>query len=145
MRHPLVLVEPSKLETTIMPGVSVAICSVGISTLFGSILTRNRLFPLRIITPPTFLVASTAYFLPKHFDNITSYTAALEKSHTPGLYKAQVQLAHNLEGIRAQVMGLVTQASQKTSETATRVFPWLESASGLTLTKQRSSQPEREV
>ncbi|KAK9894809.1 hypothetical protein P389DRAFT_172301 [Cystobasidium minutum MCA 4210] len=118
---------------------------VGISTLFGSILTRNRLFPLRIITPPAFLIASTAYFLPKHFDNVTTYTAALEKSHTPELYKAQLQLAHNLEGVRARTAALIGQASQKTNETAGRVFPWLESTSGLTLTKQCPSQPEREV
>lgn len=99
-----------------------------------------------MITPPTFLIASSAYFLPRHFDNITTYTAALERTYTPGLYKLQLQLADNLQGVKAQTEQLIAQTSQKVNETAARAFPWLESTTGLTLTKQQrpSAQPRSE-
>ncbi|POY71567.1 hypothetical protein BMF94_5431 [Rhodotorula taiwanensis] len=50
---------------------------VGIATLAGSIVGRNRNFLVRLALPPLFLVGSAAYFLPH------SYAKAAERAGVP--------------------------------------------------------------
>lgn len=118
--------------------------SIGITTLLGSILTRNRLLPLRIITPPTFLLASTAYFLPKHFGNITSYTAAFEQTHTPELYKMQLTFAKQMQDLKSRAVGLVLQGSRDTQEAVARVAPWIDQQTGLNFVQRREKEPSED-
>ncbi|GAA5956982.1 hypothetical protein JCM8115_003883 [Rhodotorula mucilaginosa] len=50
---------------------------VGIATLAGSIVGRNRFFLVRLALPPLFFIGSAAYFLPH------SYAKAAEKAGVP--------------------------------------------------------------
>ncbi|KAJ8690804.1 hypothetical protein PTI98_012203 [Pleurotus ostreatus] len=62
-----------------------ALLYVGISTLTGSILARNRGLPTRILLPPVFLLASLNHFLPKTSANLSAYFSALEETYFPTL------------------------------------------------------------
>ncbi|KAI0363667.1 hypothetical protein BV20DRAFT_1057841 [Pilatotrama ljubarskyi] len=57
---------------------------VGVATLTGSVLARNRLF-WRLTLPPTLLVLSLNHFLPKTTHNVSAYLAELEEKHFPTL------------------------------------------------------------
>ena len=68
---------------------------VGVATLSGSILARNRFLPTRLFLPPVFLLVSTNYFLPKTSDNLMSYLASLEDTYFPTLaQKHDIANAH---------------------------------------------------
>ena len=56
---------------------------VGVATLSGSILARNRFLPTRLLLPPVFLIVSTNHFLPKTSENLSSYFASLEHTYFP--------------------------------------------------------------
>ncbi|KAG9217606.1 hypothetical protein CCMSSC00406_0010425 [Pleurotus cornucopiae] len=62
-----------------------ALLYVGISTLTGSILARNRGLPTRVLLPPVFLLASLNHFLPKTSANLSGYLSALEETYFPTL------------------------------------------------------------
>lgn len=68
---------------------------VGIATLTGSILARNRTLATRFILPPIFLVASANHFLPDTTGNLSSYLGSLEETYFPSLSeKHDVAKAH---------------------------------------------------
>lgn len=56
---------------------------VGVATLSGSILARNRFLPTRLLLPPAFLLISANHFLPKTTANLTSYFGSLEETYFP--------------------------------------------------------------
>lgn len=60
-----------------------------IAGLTGSVITRNRSFPLRWLAPPLFTVAAAPYFLPKTSHNIRAYLSDLEDKHFPELAARQ--------------------------------------------------------
>ncbi|KAF5326638.1 hypothetical protein D9611_000701 [Ephemerocybe angulata] len=69
---------------------------VGIATLTGSILTRTRALPTRILLPPLFLVFSARHFLPNTTANLSSYLGNLEEVYAPSLAeKHEVAKAHS--------------------------------------------------
>lgn len=125
------------LATTIL-----SLASVGISTLLGSIMTRNRLLPLRIMTPPTFLIASTAYFLPKHFTNTTTYITALEKTYTPELYSWQSQCLSTLYRVRKSALEIVGRGTQETQDASSRVWRWVYAQAGAGQKQRSQSQSD---
>ncbi|KAI9609358.1 hypothetical protein H4Q26_007310 [Puccinia striiformis f. sp. tritici PST-130] len=57
--------------------------NVGIGTMTGSILARNRSFPLRFLSPLTFLILSSNQFLPTTTHNFKSYIFKLQDQHFP--------------------------------------------------------------
>ncbi|KAG8928324.1 hypothetical protein FRC02_007079 [Tulasnella sp. 418] len=65
---------------------------VGVATLTGSVLGRNRSFPIRFALPPTFLVLSLAHFLPKLSSNISAYLSSLELAYAPGVAAKHAEL-----------------------------------------------------
>jgi organizing structure protein 2 len=68
---------------------------VGIATLTGSIIARNRTLPIRFLLPPIFLVASANHFLPETTGNLSSYFGSLEETYFPFLSaKHNVANAH---------------------------------------------------
>jgi len=70
---------------------------VGIATLTGSILARNRTILTRLLLPPLFLVASANHFLPKTTSNLSDYLGSLEDTYLPALaQKHEVAKAHSL-------------------------------------------------
>ncbi|KAF5367354.1 hypothetical protein D9615_010274 [Tricholomella constricta] len=58
---------------------------VGVATLTGSIIARNRLLATRLVLPPLFLVVSAKHFLPKTTANLSSYFGSLEETYFPSL------------------------------------------------------------
>lgn len=56
---------------------------VGVATLTGSVIARNRIFPLRVLLPPTLLVLSLNHFLPKTASNLADYFTSLERTYAP--------------------------------------------------------------
>lgn len=58
---------------------------VGVSALTGSILSRGRFLPTRLLLPPIFFFATLNHFLPKTSHNISSYVSELEERYAPGL------------------------------------------------------------
>ncbi|SJX65065.1 uncharacterized protein SRS1_15891 [Sporisorium reilianum f. sp. reilianum] len=56
---------------------------VGVATLAGSIFTRYRALPLRVLTPPLALVASLHYFNPQLAANLGAYYEGLEGKYVP--------------------------------------------------------------
>lgn len=58
---------------------------VGVATLAGSIFTRYRAFPIRILTPPLALVVSLTHFNPQLASNLGSYYEELEQKYVPAL------------------------------------------------------------
>ncbi|KAF8504502.1 apolipo protein O-domain-containing protein [Russula emetica] len=73
-----------------------ALLYVGVASLSGSILARNRSVFTRVILPPTFLFLSFKYFLPKTTQNVSEYAGSLEEEHFPSLaQKHEVAIAHS--------------------------------------------------
>ncbi|KAA1467065.1 hypothetical protein DENSPDRAFT_68714 [Dentipellis sp. KUC8613] len=68
-------------DEPLTPGVLYA----GIAALSGSILTRTRGLPLRILAPPTLFVLAAQQFIPKTSHNVATYAGELEERYTPGL------------------------------------------------------------
>ncbi|KAG8875435.1 hypothetical protein FRB98_007804 [Tulasnella sp. 332] len=69
---------------------------VGVATLTGSILGRNRIAPVRFLLPPTALVISLAYFLPKTFANVSTYTSSLERTYIPTFQDNRQQIQKSI-------------------------------------------------
>ncbi|KZO97515.1 hypothetical protein CALVIDRAFT_597437 [Calocera viscosa TUFC12733] len=74
-------------EEPMTPG----ILYVGVATLTGSVLGRNRLL-LRVLLPPTFFLASISYFLPQTSHNLYAYVQELETRFFPSLAVQHTQL-----------------------------------------------------
>ncbi|KAJ1025872.1 hypothetical protein NDA16_002498 [Ustilago loliicola] len=58
---------------------------VGVATLAGSIFTRYRAFPIRILTPPLALIASLNFFNPHLAHNLGAYYTEVEQKYLPAL------------------------------------------------------------
>jgi organizing structure protein 2 len=68
-------------EEPLTPG----ILYVGVATLTGSIISRNRLLATRLFLPPLFFILSLNQFLPKTSHNLSLYISELEERYTPSL------------------------------------------------------------
>jgi organizing structure protein 2 len=68
---------------------------VGVATLSGSIIARNRTLATRLLLPPTLFIASMYHFLPKTTHNISAYFDSLEAQYFPSLAeKHRIGRAH---------------------------------------------------
>jgi MICOS complex subunit MIC26 len=68
---------------------------VGIATLTGSILARNRALATRLLLPPTLFLISMNHFLPQTTHNISAYLGSLEDEHFPNFAeKHRIANAH---------------------------------------------------
>ena len=104
-----------------------ALLYVGVASLSGSILARNRSVFTRFLLPPTFFLLSFKYFLPKTTQNVSEYAGSLEEEHFPSLaQKHAVAIAHShmtWERVRAsgisgrdKVQGGLGSAARKVQE-----------------------------
>lgn len=94
----LLILETDRVKSIISPQESLTpgLLYVGIATLSGSIIARNRFLVTRLLLPPIFLVASANYFLPKTTDNLSAYLGSLEERHFPILAeKHDIAKAHS--------------------------------------------------
>lgn len=58
---------------------------VGVATLTGSVIARNRIIFARLLLPPTLLVLSMNHFLPKTSHNVSAYFSELEDKYLPAV------------------------------------------------------------
>ncbi|KAH8081340.1 apolipo protein O-domain-containing protein [Cristinia sonorae] len=58
---------------------------VGVATLTGSIIARNRFIGTRLLLPPTLFLLSLNHFLPKTSHNLSAYFSSLEQTYFPAL------------------------------------------------------------
>lgn len=124
---------------------------VGIATLTGSVLGRSREWeprkrvssvhsrrilgpgsaPVRVILPPTALVLSLAYFLPKTFANVSDYTSSLEAAYVPSIHTQRLQLQHSL----SKSLGTASKTYSSTKDSLGENVRWarkeVESKTGL--------------
>jgi organizing structure protein 2 len=100
---------------------------VGVATLSGSILSRNRTLPTRFLLPPLFLLLSAQHFLPKTTHNLSDYLGSLEDEYLPSLaQKHETAKAHSAmawarvkdasEGINGKVERAAVSAFDKVQE-----------------------------
>ena len=66
-------------EEPLTPGV----LYVGVATLTGSIISRNRFLPTRLFLPPLFFLLTLNHFLPKTSHNLSLYASELEERYAP--------------------------------------------------------------
>jgi MICOS complex subunit MIC26 len=68
---------------------------VGVATLTGSVIGRNRFILTRLALPPIFLVLSARHFLPETTTNLSNYLGSVEEHYFPELArKHDVAKAH---------------------------------------------------
>ena len=65
---------------------------VGVATLTGSVLARNRIF-WRLTLPPALFILSLNHFLPKTSHNVSSYLGSLEDAHFPAFTRSRRRTA----------------------------------------------------
>ncbi|KAH9965280.1 apolipo protein O-domain-containing protein [Russula dissimulans] len=69
---------------------------VGVASLSGSILARNRSVLPRVLLPPTFFLLSFNYLLPKTAHNVSEYAGSLEEAHFPSLARTHaIAVSHS--------------------------------------------------
>lgn len=105
---------------------------VGVATLTGSVLARNRIF-WRLALPPTLFFLSLNHFLPKTSHNVSQYLGSLEDAHFPTFAeKHEIAKAHS-----AMTWERVKEVTQSGRESATSTLANLlgkaEETSGLKL------------
>lgn len=87
---------------------------VGVATLTGSVLARNRGLLARATLPPTLLLLAFNHFLPQTAHNVSSYLGALEDAYAPAL--AEKHATANAHSAMAWAM-----AKERTADARARV------------------------
>jgi organizing structure protein 2 len=109
--HAYSIIVLGRVKTLVVPDepLTPALLYVGVASLSGSILARNRSLFARLSLPPTFFLLSFNHFLPKTSHNVSAYAGALEEAHLPTLaQKHAVAIAHahmTWERVRAAGVG----------------------------------------
>lgn len=104
---------------------------VGVATLTGSILSRNRFILTRFLLPPLFLVVSANQFLPQTTHNLSEYFGSLEETYFPTLaQKHDIANAHSVMGW--EMLKESTQnARAQVNKTALNAVEKIQGATGL--------------
>ncbi|KAG9037633.1 hypothetical protein FRB95_004853 [Tulasnella sp. JGI-2019a] len=112
---------------------------VGVATLTGSVIGRNRIAPIRILIPPTALLASLAYFLPKTFANLSSYTSSLEKAYIPAFQHNRHELQHSVSSSLSSTTQALTKAKDTLGNNSTWARNEIERTTGLKVGRESES------
>jgi organizing structure protein 2 len=125
-------------EESITPG----ILYVGVATLAGSVFTRYRSFPIRVLTPPLFLIGSLNYFLPKTAHNVSQYYLELESKHLPQSVREQRENALRLyrQSLGSAKVNL-EKAKEESSKLVNKGLASVEQGTGLKVGSGPSAQP----
>ena len=150
--HPANLTPPlpphtDRINSLIAPDepLTPGILYVGVATLTGSVLARNRSLALRLALPPTLLLLSLNHFLPKTSANVSAYAGALEDTYFPAFAeKHDIAKAHSAmtwdrakdaaaggrERVGAGVLGAVVRLEQATGLKLQETLGWSRAAAG---------------
>lgn len=91
-------IQTDRVKSIISPNESLTpgLLYVGVATLTGSIISRNRFILTRFLLPPVFLIASANHFLPQTTRNLSDYLGSLEDTYAPTLAeKHEIGKAHS--------------------------------------------------
>lgn len=92
-------VTPERVKSIIAPDepLTPGVLYVGVATLTGSIIARNRFLLARLVLPPTLFFLSLNHFLPKTSHNLSEYFGSLEETYFPTFAeKHAIANAHTL-------------------------------------------------
>lgn len=104
---------------------------VGVATLAGSIFTRYRAFPIRLLTPPIALVASLTYFNPQLARNLGTYYTELEHKYAPALTEQRRQWQSKGEQVLKDTTKGVRELKDKTEQGVRSGLQTVEEQTGL--------------
>ncbi|CED82727.1 Apolipoprotein O [Phaffia rhodozyma] len=104
---------------------------VGVSTLAGSIIARNRNILVRALLPPTLLVASLPVFLPKLSENLSSEISRYTLKTSPELHREVSQARAKLFGLTEQSREAWISGKQKLTDSVTQGVDFVDSKTGL--------------
>lgn len=140
---------PPRTEEDVLPGA----IYVGVATLAGSIMARNREWAgkdwgnglclsadhvtcssgnilLRLLTPPTFLIGSSLYFLPKTSHRLSDYLESWSKNY-PTLHTYHRQLLDSSSVLSNKTAELSTQVGGAIEERLHQGAQFVEDKTGL--------------
>ncbi|EST09120.1 Apolipoprotein O [Kalmanozyma brasiliensis GHG001] len=104
---------------------------VGVATLAGSIFTRYRAFPIRILTPPLALLVSLNHFNPQLASNLGSYYEGLEKRYVPALTEQRRKWTSKGEGYVKEATRGIHELKDKTEQGVRSGLQTVEQQTGL--------------
>ena len=106
---------------------------VGVATLTGSVLTRNRTIFLRFSLPPALFLLSMNQFLPKTSHNVSEYLSLLEQAHAPALAEAHSQFNESIASTTLATRLALNNARVATVSGAERIVAQIQDTTGLKL------------
>ncbi|KAI0821869.1 apolipo protein O-domain-containing protein [Trametes gibbosa] len=124
----------SRVKSLIAPDepLTPGVLYVGVATLTGSVLARNRLL-WRLALPPTLLILSLNHFLPKTTHNVSSYLTELEEKHFP-VFAEKHEIAKQHSAMTWERVKDATQNGRETfSSSVASLVGSIEAATGLKL------------
>lgn len=113
--------------------------SLGIGTLTGSIVSRNRAWPLRWITPLAFLGLSAAQFTPRTARNLNAYVCELQDRYSPRSAKWRDELIAQAHHQAEWLRDLKSRIDRKTRDSVREAGAAVGSYSGLNVGTSRRS------
>ena len=114
-------------DESLTPG----IIYVLIAGLSGSVLTRTRAFPLRMITPPLFTLAAMPYFLPKTATNLRAYFSDLEDKYVPDVAEKHDMINSRLSMHYDMAKNKLGSAGEDASRWGDKAVKGIENSTGL--------------
>ncbi|KAJ9112696.1 hypothetical protein QFC22_006198 [Naganishia vaughanmartiniae] len=106
---------------------------IGVAGLAGSVLARNRNILVRLLLPPTLLVASSPYFLPQTSANVRAYLSQVEDTHFPELAATHRAVNAQLGETFSTALDKVQHVSQEAGVVGSKVVRGVEETTGLRL------------
>ncbi|SNX86419.1 uncharacterized protein MEPE_05128 [Melanopsichium pennsylvanicum] len=104
---------------------------VGVATLAGSIFTRYRAFPIRILTPPLALLVSLNLFNPQLSSNLGEYYTSVEQKYLPSLSKQRRNLVQQSQQYVNSTTKNIHQLKDKTEQGVRSGLQTVEQQTGL--------------
>ncbi|KAJ9107177.1 hypothetical protein QFC19_002837 [Naganishia cerealis] len=123
-------------ESSVLPKdepLTPGILYIGVAGLAGSVLARNRNILVRLLLPPTLLVASSPYFLPQTSANVRAYLSQVEDKHFPDLAATHRAINAQLGETFATAFDKVQHVSEEAGQMGGKVVRGVEQHTGLRL------------
>lgn len=104
---------------------------VGVATLAGSIFTRYRAFPIRMLTPPLALVVSLNVFNPHLASNLGEYYTNIEQKYAPALTQQRRSWQHQAKKYLDSTTTNIHQLKDRTEQGVRSGLQSVEQSTGL--------------